>query len=244
MGRGHRPGPGFDRAGSSGKCPQDTHTQAGPLCPPWTTLRSPPCSAEAAGGLHPPYPHCLCPRPLHPECCLWQPETSPRVAPTYGLWWPFCEQARLAARGPVLLVLARALEPLSGPPSLPAGPILAPPLRQGRGTGQQGAYLQVGTQSGEAAAPHSSQQCLFLSMWRCCLLVSVCLFTQANFLYSLQAKYLQNQVQGPSWSCPLPHTALSSRGGVPGVPILTSTRVCGEPHVPSLCPPPRCRATQ
>lgn len=68
--------------------------------------------------------------------------------------------------------------------------------------------------------------------------MSVCLFTQANFLYSLQAKYLQNQVQGPSWSCPLPHTALSSRGGVPGVPILTSTRVCGEPHVPSLCPPP------
>lgn len=186
----------------------------------------------------PPSPHCLCPRPLHPECCLWQPETSPRVAPTCGLWWPFCEQAWLVARGPVPLVLARALEPLSGPPSLPAGPILAPPLRQGRGTGQQGAYLWVGTHSGEAAAPHSSQQCLFLSMWRCCLLVSVCLFTQANFLYSLQAKYLQNQVQGPSWSCPLPHTALSSRGGVPGVPILTSTRVCGEPHVPSLWPPP------
>ena len=33
---------------------RETHTQAGPLCPPWTTLRSPPCSAEAAGGLHPP----------------------------------------------------------------------------------------------------------------------------------------------------------------------------------------------
>uniref|UniRef100_A0A8B9YJ98 Multidrug and toxin extrusion protein n=1 Tax=Bos mutus grunniens TaxID=30521 RepID=A0A8B9YJ98_BOSMU len=59
----------------------------------------------------------------------------------------------------------------------------------------------------------------------------------ANFLYSLQAKYLQNQVQGPSWSCPLPCTALPSRGGVPGVPVLTSTRVCGELHAPSLCPP-------
>ncbi|XP_024835560.1 multidrug and toxin extrusion protein 2 isoform X1 [Bos taurus] len=59
----------------------------------------------------------------------------------------------------------------------------------------------------------------------------------ANFLYSLQAKYLQNQVQGPSWSCPLPCPALPSRGGVPGVPVLTSTRVCGELHAPSLCPP-------
>ncbi|XP_070629249.1 multidrug and toxin extrusion protein 2 isoform X1 [Bos indicus] len=59
----------------------------------------------------------------------------------------------------------------------------------------------------------------------------------ANFLYSLQAKYLQNQVQGPSWSCPLPCTALPSRGGVPGVPVLTSTWVCGELHAPSLCPP-------
>ena len=67
--------------------------------------------------------------------------------------------------------------------------------------------------------------------------VCVCLFTQANFLYSLQAKYLQNQVQGPSWSCPLPRTALSSGGGVPGVPVLTSTRVCEEPRAPSLCPP-------
>ena len=67
--------------------------------------------------------------------------------------------------------------------------------------------------------------------------VCVCSFTQANFLYSLQAKYLQNQVQGPSWSCPLPCTALPSRGGVPGVPVLTSTRVCGELHAPSLCPP-------
>lgn len=144
MGRGHRPGPGFDRAGSAEKCPQDTHTHAGPLCPPWTPLRSSPCSAEAAGGLHPPYPHSLCPRPLHPESCLWQPETGPRVAPTCGFWWPFCEQAQLAARGPVPLVLAGALEPLSGPPSRPAGPIPAPPLRQGGGTGQHGAYLWVG----------------------------------------------------------------------------------------------------
>lgn len=58
MGRGRRPGPGFDRAGIAGKCPQDTyiHTHTGPLCPPWTPLMSPPCSAEAAGGLPLPTP--------------------------------------------------------------------------------------------------------------------------------------------------------------------------------------------
>ncbi|ELR62573.1 Multidrug and toxin extrusion protein 2 [Bos mutus] len=56
----------------------------------------------------------------------------------------------------------------------------------------------------------------------------------------LAQEYVQVYIPGlpgPSWSCPLPCTALPSRGGVPGVPVLTSTRVCGELHAPSLCPP-------
>ena len=66
----------------------------------------------------------------------------------------------------------------------------------------------------------------------------VCLFTQANFLYSLQAKYLQNQVQGPSWSCPISRTALSGGGGMPGVPVLTSTQGPVGSCVSPACVPP------
>uniref|UniRef100_A0A8C2PKE7 Multidrug and toxin extrusion protein n=1 Tax=Capra hircus TaxID=9925 RepID=A0A8C2PKE7_CAPHI len=130
---------------------RQTHTQAGPLCPPWTTLRSPPCSAEAAGGLHP--PPTASAQGLSTQSVVSGSQRQvlgwPRPAGSGGPsvnrpgWWPGAQS---------LSFLPEHWSPSRVHPPCPLAPSWHHP-------------------SGRAGAQAS----------------------KANFLYSLQAKYLQNQ---------------------------------------------------
>lgn len=200
---------------------------------------SPPCSAEAAGGLHPPYPDSLCPRPLHPESCLWQPETGPRVARTCGLWWPFCEQAGWRPGAQSLSFLPEHWSPSWVPPPC----LLVPSQHQPSGSaGAQASAVRVCgsgcTLLNKLPQIHLSSVCSCLCGGGVYLCLSVCVYLHRQ-IFSTACRPSTCRIRYRALAGAAPYPALHCQRGrnAWGPCSDLHTGVCGELRVPSLCPP-------